>query len=49
MYIIHSIVYVYIGIYIYLKREYIESVLLCSPLKKYSNSVIDDPNINKSP
>lgn len=33
----------------YLNKEYIESVLLCCPLKKYSNKVIDDPNINKSP
>lgn len=33
----------------YLKREYIESVLLCCPLKKYKSSVMDDPNMNKSP
>lgn len=33
----------------YLNREYIESVLLCCPLKEYSSNVIDDPNINRSP
>lgn len=33
----------------HLNKEYIESVLLCCPLKEYSNNVIEDPNINKSP
>lgn len=34
---------------IYLIKEYIESALLCCPLKEYRSKVIEDPNINKSP